>query len=84
MSRDLVIHETTVDNNILYLNAYHGGDVGRCVQLTIREKSYCSMTFKEALDLFQTWIVEIQKLTEEYDMTPPWWEELQKKVNREH
>jgi hypothetical protein len=32
------------------------------------------MTFKEAIDLFETMIVAIKKLEEEYNRNPPWWE----------
>jgi hypothetical protein len=32
------------------------------------------MTFKEAVDLFETWIAQIKKLGELYDKHPPWWE----------
>ena len=84
MSRDLVVHETSVNDNILYLNAYHGGKDGRCVQLTIQNGTYCSMTFKEAIDTFQTMIAEITKLNEEYDLNPPWWEQLNKKKSGKH
>ena len=77
MSRDLVIHETSVDSNILILNAFHGGERnGRCVQLTIQNLSFCQMTFKEAVETFKTMIADIEKLNEEYDAEPPWWEKL--------
>jgi DNA-binding Lrp family transcriptional regulator len=80
VSRDLVRHETTVDNNIVYLNAFHGGKFGRCVQLTIQNGTYCQMTFKEAVELFETMIGKIKKVEEEYNRNPPWWE--QKKLDR--
>jgi len=75
MSRDLIQYQTTVDNNTVYLSAFHGGKFGRCVQLDIQKNGYCSMTFKEAIKLFKAMIVEIKKLEEEYNRNSPWWEQ---------
>ena len=76
MSRDLVKHETTKGADIILLNAFHGGKkYGRCVQLTLAT-GYVQMTFKEAIDFFRTCIGTIEKVSEEYDKKPPWWERL--------
>ena len=76
MGVDLVKHGCTLrSQDYVRLNSFHSNTHGRSVQLTIH-KEYVHMTFKEAVDLFQTCIAEIQKLDDAYNRNPPWWEEL--------
>lgn len=75
MAKVLVVHECTVRPDRVSLSAFHGGKNGRCVQLTTLN-DYVQMTFKEAVDFFKTCIAEIEKLADEYDRNPPWWEEV--------
>lgn len=79
MTKDLVTHRCTIKPfQLIYVNAFAGGENGRCVQITTN-MDYFQMTFKEAVDFFKTCIAEIEKLNEEYDKNPPWWEAWKEK-----
>jgi len=78
MTKDLVEHDCSILGKI-YLNAFHGGEKGRCVQLTI-PNGYAQMTFAEAKQFFKECLASIKDTEKQYDQKPPWWEIITKKM----
>jgi len=81
MSRELIEEwPSDVGISFLKLNSYWGGsEKKRCVSLSINTQqnmTICRMTFNHAKKFFQKCLEEIEKIDQEYNQNPPWWEEL--------
>ena len=83
MSRELIEEwASDVGISFLKLNSFWGGaNKKRCVSLSIntqQETTIHRMTFQSAKAFFQKGLDEIEKIEQEYNESPPWWEEINK------
>lgn len=74
MSRNLIEYDTSVNNSIIYISSYWGGSNKRCIQVTSPVPA--QMTMDEARQFFMDCLQAIDSLEVEYDLNPPWWEQL--------